>query len=225
MRTVFRWTLEEYEALAAIAERVFTDWRHPRHIELIRGYLKERGEPAKLSLDEYLRMVEAGIFSRRGKKRVELIRGEIREMSPIGNPHEEALSNLVDWSYRVVPQEVKIRVQCSIQLPLAKSAPEPDLVWAIRRSYQREKPGPADIHLLVEVADTSLAEDTGEKAEIYAAAGIHDYWVVNIPDQVVEVRRDPRPTGYASLTKYFGPQEIRSLAFSGVVLITDTLWQ
>jgi len=192
---------------------------------LIRGYLKERGEPAKLSVEEYLRMVEAGIFSRRGKKRVELIHGEIREMSPIGNPHEEALSNLVDWSYRVVPKDVKIRVQCSIQLPPAKSVPEPDLVWAVRRSYRREKPGPADIHLLVEVADTSFTEDTGEKAEIYAAAGIRDYWVVNIPDQVVEVRRDPRATGYESLTRYSGPQEIRPLAFPDVVLITDTLWQ
>jgi Uma2 family endonuclease len=225
MSTIFRWTLEEYEALAEVGERVFCDWQHPRHIELIFGYLEERGEPAKLSLEEYLRMVEAGIFSRRGKKRVELIRGEIREMSPIGNPHEEVLSNLVDWSYRVVPKDVKIRVQCSIQLPPSKSVPEPDLVWAIRRSYRREKPGPDDILLLVEVADTSLAEDTGEKAEIYAAAGISDYWVVNIPDQVVEVRREPSPTGYQSLAKYSADQEVRPLAYPQLVLIPNALWE
>ena len=62
MSTVFRWTLEEYEALAEVGERVFSDWRHPRHIELIFGYLKEHGEPAKLSLEEYERMIEAGVL-------------------------------------------------------------------------------------------------------------------------------------------------------------------
>jgi Uma2 family endonuclease len=226
MSTVFRWTLDEYETLAAVAERVFTDWRHPRHIELIRGYLKENGEPAKISLDEYLNMVETGIFSRYGKKkRVELIRGEIREMSPIGNPHEEVLSNLDDWSHQVAPKNVKIRVQCSIRVPPAQSVPEPDLVWAVRRSYRRQKPGPDDILLLVEVADTSLAEDTGEKAEIYAAAGIRDYWVVNIPDQVIEVRRDPGPEGYGSLAKYSGDEALHPLVFPDAALTPDEVWE
>ncbi len=72
MSTVFRWTLEEYETLAGVAERVFTDWRHPRHIELIRGYLQERGEPAKLSLEEYEGMIAAGVFAG-PRRRLELI--------------------------------------------------------------------------------------------------------------------------------------------------------
>jgi Uma2 family endonuclease len=224
MSTLYCWTLEEYEALGEVSQQVF-DWRHPRHIELIRGHLKENGEPAKLSSDEYLGMVEAGIFSRFGKKRVELIRGEIREMSPIGNPHEDALTNLDDWSHQMAPKYVKIRVQCSVRLPALKSVPEPDLVWAVRRNYRRQKPGPDDILLLVEVADTSLAYDTGEKAEIYAAAEIRDYWVVNIPEQVVEVRRDPGPDGYRSLTKFSGKEEIRLLAFPEAVLIPDVLWE
>ena len=226
MSTVFRWTLEEYEALTEVGERVFSDWRHPRHIELIRGYLKERGEPAKLSMNEYLGMVETGIFSRFGKKkRVELIRGEIREMSPIGNAHEEALTCLTEWSFSRVGADVKIRVQCSIRLlPRLQTVPEPDLVWVVRRSYRCEKPGPDDIFLLVEVADTSLAEDTGEKAELYAAAGIRDYWVVNIPEKVVEVRRDPGPDGYRSLAKFSGNAEVRPLAFPESFLIPDTIW-
>jgi Uma2 family endonuclease len=225
MSTVYRWTIEEYEALGEAAQRIF-DWRHPRHIELIRGYLKENGEPAKLSVGEYLNMVEAGIFSRFGKKtRVELLRGEIRDMSPIGNPHEQALTNLTEWSFAQAGKSVTIRVQCSVQLPPAGSVPEPDLVWAVRRSYRCEKPGPDDILLLIEVADTSLAEDTGEKAQIYAAAGIRDYWVVNIPDEVIEVRRDPGPEGYRSLAKFSGNQELRPLAFPEAVLIPDTVWE
>lgn len=172
-------------------------------------------------------MVETGIFGRFGnKKRVELIRGEIREMSPIGNPHEEVRSCLDDWSHEVTGKDVKIRVQSSIRLlPPLQTVPEPDLVWAVRRSYRREKPGPDDIRLLVEVADTSLAEDTGEKAELYAAAGIRDYWVVNIPAKVVEVRRDPGAEGYRSLKIFSGKEELRPLAFPEAVLVPDTLWE
>ena len=223
MSTVFRWTLEEYEALAEVSQQVF-DWRHPRHIELIYGYLEENGEPAKLSLDEYLRMVETGIFSRWGKKRVELINGEIREMSPIGNPHEEVLTDLTEWSYRKAGRGVKIRVQCSVRLSPSQSAPEPDLVWAIRRQYLREKPGPDDILLVVEIADSSLALDTGEKALLYAEAGIRDYWVVNLRDRNIEVRRDPGPDGFQSLAVLSGNDELRPLACPDALLVPATLW-
>jgi hypothetical protein len=58
MSTLYQWSLEDYEVLADDGERVFCDWRHPQHIELIRGYLRERGEPAKVSVDEYLRIVD-----------------------------------------------------------------------------------------------------------------------------------------------------------------------
>jgi Uma2 family endonuclease len=223
--TLYQWTLEEYEALAEAGERVFCDWRHPRRIELIRGCLKEYGEPAKLSLDEYLRMVNEGIFSRFGKKRVELIHGEILEMSPIGDPHEEVLTVLTEWSVVKAPKDVKVRVQCSVRLPHAQSAPEPDLVWAVRRSYRHEKPGPEDILLLVEVADSSLAMDTGDKAKLYASTGIRDYWVVNVRDEVIEVRRDPTPEGYQGLVRYSGREELRPLACAEAILIPDTLWE
>ena len=103
-------------------------------------------------------------------------------------------------------------MQCSVRLPPLQTVPEPDLVWAVRRSYRREKRDPDDIRLLVDLVDTSLAEDTGEKAEIYAAAGIRDYWVVNIAEQVIEVCREPGPEGYRSLTRYSGSQELRPLA-------------
>ena len=93
MSTVFRWTLEQYEALAEVGEWVFSDWRHPRHIEFIFGYLKEHGEPAKLSLEEYERMIEAGVFAGPYRRRLELIEGEILEMSPIEPPHAHGAAN------------------------------------------------------------------------------------------------------------------------------------
>jgi hypothetical protein len=98
MSTIFRWTLEEYEALAEVSERVFTNWWHPRHIELIRGYLKKRGEPAKLSLEEYERRIDARVFAG-PRRRLELINGEIREMSPIEDPHSEVVDRLEERGY------------------------------------------------------------------------------------------------------------------------------
>ena len=86
-------------------------------------------------------------------------------------------------------------IQNAIRLPHAASSPEPDVSWVVKRNYSRGKPGPTDILLIIEVADSSLPEDTGEKAVLYAGAGIRDYWVVNLRDQTIEVRRDPGRMG------------------------------
>ncbi|MGO9111626.1 MAG: Uma2 family endonuclease [Thermoguttaceae bacterium] len=224
MSTVFRWTLEEYENLAGVAERVFTDWRHPRHIELIYGYLKERGELAKLSLEEYERMIEAGVFAG-PRRRLELINGEIREMSPIGDPHAEVVDRLDEWGHDCMRgKRIRVRIQNAVRLPHAASSPEPDVSWVVKRNYWRGKPGPKDILLIIEVADSSLEEDTGEKAVLYAGAGIRDYWVVNLRNQTIEVRRDPGPDGYQGFATYSGSDELRPLACPDAVLIPMTLW-
>jgi Uma2 family endonuclease len=224
MSTVLRWTLEEYETLAEVAGRVFTDWQHPRHIELIRGYLKERGEPARLSLEEYESMIEAGVFAG-PRRRMELINGEIREMSPIGDPHAEVVDRLEEWAHDCTRgKRIRIRIQNAIRLPNAASAPEPDVSWVVKRSYWRGKPSPKDIFLIIEVADSSLPEDTGEKAVLYAGAGIRDYWVVNLRDETIEVRRAPGPDGYRSLATFSGNDEVRPLACPEAVLVPATLW-
>ena len=132
---------------------------------------------AHISLDEYERIVAAGVFEAR---RLEFIRGEIREMSPKGNRHEDMVDQLDEWSHEALRGKgVRIRVQNSIRLPSLDTLPEPDLTWVIRHRYSRRKPGPEDIHLVIEVAETSLEYDLGDKAELYAAAGIRDYWVVD----------------------------------------------
>jgi len=224
MSTIFHWTLEEYETLAAVAERVFTDWRRPRHIELIRGYLKEHGEPAKLSLEEYQRMIEAGVFAG-ARRRLEFINGEIREMVPIGDPHAEVVDRLEEWSHESTRgKPIRVRIQNAIRLPHSASSPEPDVSWVVKRNYSRGKPSPQHILLIIEVADSSLPEDTGEKAVLYAEAGIRDYWVVNLPLQTIEVRRDPGPEGYQSLAVLSGNDELRPLACSEAVLVPATLW-
>lgn len=155
---------------------------------------------ARLSLEEYDRMIEAGVFAGKTRRRLELIHGELREMSPIGAEHEVLVDVLNEWGVRNVPPEAAwVRIQNSIGLPGLGSAPEPDIAWVARKDYSAQRPQAADVLLIIEVAESSLAYDRGEKAELYASAGISDYWVVNIPEACVEVYREPEEGRYRSL--------------------------
>lgn len=179
---------------------------------------------AHLSLAEYDRIVATGVFDHPKRRRMELINGEIREMNPIGPMHEDAVDLLSEWSFDRVPRgKVRVRVQNSIGLPALDSAPEPDVAWVRRRRYSRRRPTAADVLLVIEVADTSLDYDTGEKAALYAAEGIQDYWVVNLPEQCVEVRRDPTGGRYQTLSRHSGDDEVRPLAVPEVALSPSLL--
>ncbi len=180
---------------------------------------------AHLSLAEYDRIVATGVFDHPKRRRVELIKGEIRDMDPIGPMHETAVDVLNEWSVlRVAGKDILVRVQNSIGLPALDSAPEPDVAWVRRRRYSRRRPTAADVLLVIEVSDTSLDYDTGEKAELYAAEGIQDYWVVNLPEQCVEVRRDPAGGRYQTLSRHSGDDEVRPLAVPEVALSPSLLW-
>jgi Uma2 family endonuclease len=181
---------------------------------------------AHLSLTEYEAIVEAGVFSRQGRRRLEFIRGEIREMSPIGDEHEEVLMRLAEWSFaNLGGKDARVRVQCAIRLPQCESAPEPDLAWVVRRDYSRRKPEPADILLAVEVAESSLEQDLGEKAELYAAAGISEYWVVDLRSRRIVVHTDPREDQYRNVRSAAAKEELRPLAFPDVAMRAAMLWE
>lgn len=180
---------------------------------------------AHLTLEQYERMIESGVFDPREENRIEFIRGEIREMSPINPLHVEVLLRLREWSYASLRAAARVVIQSPIGLPALESAPEPDLVWVKVHDYSRRRPTPDDILLLVEVAESSLDFDTGEKAELYAAAGIADYWVVDLAARAVEVRRQPIDGRYRSLQTFTGDAEVRPLAFPEVILRPASLWE
>lgn len=117
-----------------------------------------------------------------------------------------------------------MRVQSAIRLPQGQSEPEPDLVWVVERDYSHGKPTPRDILLVIEVADSSLDHDLGEKAALYAAAGIQDYWVVDLIDRRIVVHHDPAPEGYRDVRGCSGEDEVRPLAHPGGVLRPSSLW-
>ncbi len=179
-----------------------------------------------LTIAEYDRMIAAGAFEPREDNRLELIYGELREMTPIGSEHEVILDYLTEWSFSELPKRrVWVRVQNSIGIPALDSAPEPDLAWVVRRDYRRGRPTAEDVLLVVEVSESTLRLDLGAKAELYAAAGISDYWVVDVADHSIVVHRDPADSRYRDVRTYRESDELRPLHMPEVRLYPASLWQ
>jgi Uma2 family endonuclease len=156
--------------------------------------------PARqFTVDEYHRMIETGILTE--NDRVELLDGWILKMSPIGPPHATALNLVAAALQNILPAAWFVRTQSPVTLET--SEPEPDLtvVRGRIRDYLSHHPYPADVALLVEVADSTLDFDRLQKRLCYAAAGIAEYWIVNLIDRRLEVFRDPAPAGDYQITK------------------------
>jgi Uma2 family endonuclease len=158
-------------------------------------------------------MIDKGILKE--DERIELIRGEIVAKMPIGDPHIDCVNCLTQLFVRAVANHVTVSIQNPVRL--ADSEPEPDVV--LKRSGTRGKPSPADILLLIEVAESSLEYDRDVKGPLYAEAGIGEYWIVNIIENCVEVYRDPRPDGtFGDMRTYRVGERIELLALSGMVV-------
>jgi Uma2 family endonuclease len=144
----------------------------------------------RFTVDQYHQLGKAGILT--PEDRVELIDGWIVEKAVQKPPHARANVRL----QRVLPRVVPNGLQVQFQLPITLSTSEPEPDGVIARGpedrYDDAHPGPRDVLLVIEVADTTLAFDQGEKLILYAAARLPAYWIVNIPDQRIEVYTNPR---------------------------------
>ncbi len=149
------------------------------------------GVPAlrRFSVDEYYRMIEAGIFSEH--ERLELLDGRIVTMMTRLPPHEVCLRLVSKALDRCLPAGFDLRVQSAVTL--TDSAPEPDcaVVLGDTRRYIDHHPGAKEIALVVEVSDSSLRIDRIDKAEIYARDSLPVYWILNLSERQVEVHTDP----------------------------------
>lgn len=141
---------------------------------------------------EYERMAELGIL--RPDERVELLRGEIVSMSRQRGRRSKVIALLARALERALGPGFWVRAQFPLALS-DSSEPEPDLaiVPGSPDDYD-DVVQPSSALLVVEVSETTLADDRGVKAEIYVEAGIAEYWIVNLVEGVVEVRRSPIPT-------------------------------
>ncbi len=181
---------------------------------------------AHFSLEHYERMVALGAFEAPFRKRLELIRGEIVETSPIGSEHAFIIDQLTQWSIKAtIDQPIWIRSQNPIRIPVSDSEPEPDLVWAVRRSYADRHPEPHEVLLVVEVADTLLPVDRGEKLTVYAEAGIPEYWIVNLLDRQIEVCRTPSGGTYKTSATHRGAEAVGPLALPEAKLVVASLFE
>jgi Uma2 family endonuclease len=179
----------------------------------------------KITSDEYERMIAEGRFDPSDPQRYELIEGEILTMSPIGPQHDYAIEALSDWSHENRPKgQVTVRAQAAIGIPSLASVPQPDLFWVRRKVYLMSRPQASDLLWLVEVSDSTLSYDRGRKSKIYAKAGVADYWIVNIPDQCIEVRRDPKGDFYQSIQTFRAGDLIALLAFPEIRFAVDTVF-
>jgi Uma2 family endonuclease len=121
---------------------------------------------------------------------VELLEGVVVTMSPRNPPHDAVMSLVLRALVEAVGARAAVRCQCSIILG-RYSAPEPDVAVVAGHERDYMTGHPRNALLVVEVADTSLAQDRLTKGALYAAAGVPEYWIVNIRAACVEVLRDP----------------------------------
>lgn len=168
--------------------------------------------------EEYHRMGEVGILKE--TDRVELIRGEVVEMSPIGRRHYAFVNNLT----RLLILALGDRAIVGVQGPIAladDTEPEPDIAVIRRRtpSYKEREAFAEDALLLVEVAESSLAYDRSTKLKLYAATGIPEYWLVDCVAEAVEVYRSPQAEGYRDRVRVADPAAtVAPQAFPDVLL-------
>lgn len=161
--------------------------------------------PYRFSVDQYHQMIAAGVLTR--DDRVQLLEGEIVCAPQIRPLHRYAVVVADEALSKLLPPEWELMIQQPITL--AASEPEPDLsvVRRVAALAPDRHPGPADVALIIEVADSSLPLDRNRKQAIYAAAGIPEYWIVNLAQRCIEVYREPSPAAAGGLATYFARHE------------------
>lgn len=176
----------------------------------------------RFDVTEYHALGAAGILA--ADERVELIQGELVDMSPIGSRHVGAVNRL----NQILSQMFAGRAVVSVQNPILLgdfSEPQPDLALLRLRDdfYAEALPTSADVLLVVEVADSSLEYDRAVKIPLYGQAGIPEAWLFDLVQPGIDVHRGPAPSGYGEVRRARSGEALSPLAFSGLELAVSTL--
>ena len=175
-----------------------------------------------IDTEAYHRMGEAGILTE--QDRVELIHGEIIEMSPIGRLHASTVDRLANVLKEHLVKNVIVRSQNPIYIS-DLSEPQPDIAIVKPRGdyYAKQLPGGKDTLLIVEVADTSLMYDREVKLPLYAASGVPEYWLVNLKDREIEAYHTPLDNTYKTQELYRPGDALTFYAFDLSIAVNDLL--
>ena len=173
----------------------------------------------RFTLEEYHRMGEVGIFHE--DDRVELIEGEIVEMSPIGRVHAGTVDRIAHVFSQRFRERAIVRVQNPVVFTDLVSEPQPDVTLLVPRPdfYTSGHPGPSDILLVVEVMDTTVVYDRGVKLRLYARAGIVEVWLADVNTRRIEVYRRPHAESYGESRMV---QQEESLSIHALADVTFT---
>lgn len=179
----------------------------------------------KLTVSEYDTMVAKGAFDGLSQ-RVQLIEGEIVAMNPAGPRHDHVIEFLTHWSINNTDfNRIRVRIQSGLSLPDEESRPEPDVLWVKADHPSNRHPIADEVLLLIEVSDSTISLDRQRKAELYARAGIIEYWVVNVGRQAIHVFREPSASGYGSMKTVALGDKLTPIAAPDVELDPEELFR
>lgn len=154
-------------------------------------------------------------------ERVELLYGMVVTMSPHGPPHDSAVEELTELLVRALAGRARVRIQSAFAASDG-SEPEPDVAVVPKGAHHQGHP--TEAWLIIEVAESSLKKDRGLKAQLYAESGVPEYWVVNLPDRLIEVHSEIVGGAYARVTPYRPGDSVPLLQFPDVqVPVSDVL--
>ncbi|MBD1863795.1 MULTISPECIES: Uma2 family endonuclease [Trichocoleus] len=167
----------------------------------------------QFTVAQYHQMVEAGILTE--DDRVELLEGEIIEMSPIGRRHAACVDRLNRLFSDRLRERAIVRVQNPVELS-DRSEPQPDIALLKPRPdfYEAGHPQPQDILLLVEVADTTVEFDREIKIPLYAKSGVREVWLVDLNQNAIAIYREPSLSVYGQVEELRQGQELTVQAFT-----------
>jgi Uma2 family endonuclease len=176
----------------------------------------------RFTVEQYHQMAEAGILT--ANDRVELIEGEIIEMSPVGRHHAACVKRLIRLFSQPVGERAIVAAQDPVELS-DRSELQPDFALLQPRPdfYEAGHPHPQDVFLLVEVADTTVESDREVKISLYARSGIVEVWLVNINQQSIEVHREPAFNRYGNVQHFQRGQQLSVQAFPDIRLTVDEI--
>lgn len=196
------------------------------HSSFDTDFLPQQTLPVTLpvSVEQYAELVERGYFDGHVGD-IELINGRIVQMNPQGPQHADPIDRLGEWSTEQSQRKLRIRIEKPVVLPNSSSTPEPDIAWVKRQSYAQRHPGPEDILLLIEASVSSIGFDTGEKCEVYARAGVPEYWQINVPQREIRVYRDPNAGSFRSVSTHTAVESISPLCLPAAVLSISSLFE
>jgi Uma2 family endonuclease len=213
----YRFDVDEYHKMGEVG--IFNE---DSHVELLDGIVYWSGRPYKFDVDEYHKMAVAGIFDE--DSRVELLGGEVFAMAPIGSRHAATVDRLNVLLIRQLGDRGIVHPQNPVSLS-ERSEPQPDISVLKPRAdyYASGHPTPADVLLIVEVADTSLAYDRGPKLALYARWGIPEVWIVDLAGEVVTVYAKPSGRSYQSTRELKRGEGLSPAAFPDVDLSVEEI--